>query len=217
MAFASFWRNGGGGLESRFGALFVNYELVSGVNGWIGGSVQTEVLQAPLALGGDAVVPAGRHHWRQVEVAVFPSVGWRLQPGVLVSGGGFYDGTWLSVSGRLTWNASEHLTLEALIDRQHLRFTTRDQTVDPDLVRVRIRYALDTRLSVSSLIQYNRLARQTAGNVRVRFRFAEGRDLYLVWNERLNLDLDRDGPGAPLLPRSQGRTVQLKYSHTLIR
>lgn len=104
-----------------------------------------------------------------------------------------------------------------IVRRQHLRFASRDQTLDPDLAQLRIQYALDARLSVSSLVQYNRLADQTAGNVRVRYRFAEGRDLYLVWNERLNLDLDRNGPGAPLLPRSQGRTLLLKYSHTLTR
>ncbi len=217
LAVSAFWRNRDDVLDTFFGAFFLNYELKSGVNGWAGGSRHTEDLVVPLPLGDDVEIPAGRYTWHEAQVGVFPSTGSTLQVGFLLSGGGFYDGIRRAVSGSVRWSPSAHLTLETAYQRQHQRFDSRGQTLDADLGQLRILYAMDTRLSVSSLLQYNRLLDQAAGNVRVRYRFAEGRDLYLVWNERLNIDLDRNGPAGPVLPRSQGRTLQVKYSHTLIR
>ena len=217
VALASFWRNTDNALETFFGAFFLNYELKSGVNGWLGGTRRIEDLIVPLPLGNDVVVPTGRHVWHDMQIGVFPSNGRVLQAGILLSTGGFYDGTRRALSTRVAWSPSAHLTLEANYDRQALRFASRGQTLNPDVAQLRVQYALDTRLSVSSLLQYNRLAKHTAGNLRIRYRFSEGRDLFVVWNERLNLDLDREAPGVPPLPRSLGRTLQIKYSHTFIR
>ena len=50
-------------------------------------------------------------------------------------------------------------------------------------------------------------------NVRFRYNFAEGRDLWLVLNEGLVTDRLPD-PASPRLPLSMSRTLILKYTHT---
>ena len=57
-------------------------------------------------------------------------------------------------------------------------------------------------------------ARRFTTNARLRYNFREGQDLWLVWNEGLNLD--RDVLGAPRLPRTNARTLTMKYTHTLV-
>jgi hypothetical protein len=53
-----------------------------------------------------------------------------------------------------------------------------------------------------------------AANVRVRYNFREGQDLWLVYNEGWNTDrFDQDPP----LPRTDNRTLLLKYTHTFAR
>jgi hypothetical protein len=48
-------------------------------------------------------------------------------------------------------------------------------------------------------------------NSRLRYNPAEGHDLYVVWNHGLNSDLDiRE----PRLPRTDTRTILVKYSRT---
>ena len=49
--------------------------------------------------------------------------------------------------------------------------------------------------------------------MRFRYNLREGNDLWIVFNEGLNTDLDRF-PDRPRLPRMNDRTLLLKYSHT---
>lgn len=51
-------------------------------------------------------------------------------------------------------------------------------------------------------------------NVRLRYAFAEGTDLWLVYNEGLDTDPLRD-VGGLRSPTSLARTVLLKYTHTV--
>ena len=77
--------------------------------------------------------------------------------------------------------------------------------------------ALDTRISFSTLAQYSNVADLTTVNARFRYHFREGTDLWVVYNEGLNMDrtgdLDFLDPRRPL---SAGRTLMVKYTHALI-
>jgi hypothetical protein len=50
-----------------------------------------------------------------------------------------------------------------------------------------------------------------AANLRFRYNFREGNDLWIVYNEGLNTDRRRE---LPVLPITEGRTVLLKYTYT---
>ena len=77
--------------------------------------------------------------------------------------------------------------------------------------RVKIQMALDTKLSANAFIQYNSFADLITPNVRIRYNFREGNDLWLVYNEGLNTDR---GVVDPRLPLIDTRTVLLKYTYT---
>ena len=58
---------------------------------------------------------------------------------------------------------------------------------------------------------YNHVDNIIVSNIRLRYNFSEGHDLWIVYNEGINTDRDRIGP---ILPRTNNRTVLLKYTYT---
>jgi hypothetical protein len=62
-------------------------------------------------------------------------------------------------------------------------------------------------------VQYNSTTRRADLNFRFRYAFAEGTDLWLVYNEGLDTDVEMLQPGVRS-PRSLARTLILKYTHT---
>jgi hypothetical protein len=109
---------------------------------------------------------------------------------------------------------SAHLELRGGWEWNRIRFGERDQAFDAHLLRLTARAALDAHLSMDVFAQVNSLDDRVATNARVRYNVREGQDLWLVWNEGLNLE--RDVAGVPRLPFSHARTLSVKYTHTLI-
>lgn len=70
---------------------------------------------------------------------------------------------------------------------------------------------LSTKISFSAFVQYNSAGKVIITNFRFRFNPREGNDLYLVYDEGLNLDRERE---IPVLPVRTVRTLLLKYSYT---
>lgn len=129
-------------------------------------------------------------------------------------GGGeqeLYDGWRANVWWNPRWNASRHLELSLQYELDIVRFPDRDQGFDAHIARLRANTALDTRFSVNAFVQYRNIGELVATNVRLRFNFREGNDLWLVYNEGLNLNRDRLEPALPL---TDNRTVLLKYTYT---
>jgi hypothetical protein len=77
-----------------------------------------------------------------------------------------------------------------------------------------VQLALDTRISFSTLAQVSNIADLATFNARFRYNVREGTDLWIVYNEGLNTE--RDVLDRPRLPLSSGRTILVKYTHTLI-
>ncbi len=71
---------------------------------------------------------------------------------------------------------------------------------------------MNTSFSVNAFVQYSNISDLVAANLRLRYNFREGNDLWLVYNEGLNLDRDRVEPS---LPVTDSRTVLVKYTYTL--
>lgn len=207
-------RNADRSVESALLYPYFNFFFKSGLSGYLGVARQIEDLQFPLQFSAAAAVDPGHYRFDQFQSALYSPQGGRLTGSMLFNVGEFFDGTqlFLDLSPRL--NLSRHLTLDATYQRNRVRFSDRSQALDADLFRLRINLAANIRLSGSAFVQYNRAAGAVVGNVRIRYQFAEGRDLYLVYDELVNTDLERLGPGAVQLPRSQQRAMLLKYTYT---
>jgi hypothetical protein len=209
-----FRRNADNELESATVNVFLNWALKSGWFGYFVQSNEIEDLPVELVLAPDATVPAGRHEWRRIAANFFPPSRPRLRMSLSTSLGGFYDGDQFTATLGPTWSASEHLEIAGEYSFNRIRLPDRGQRLNADIARLHIQAALDAHLSATTFLQYSDAGGLAIGNIRVRYHLSEGRDLFLVYNERLNTERDGLDPRPPL---SQDRTLVVKYSHAFVR
>ncbi len=129
-----------------------------------------------------------------------------------VSAGGFYGGRRVGGSLSPTWNLSKNLELGAGYEVNRLEFA--EDAITTQLARLRVDIALNTHLFLSTLAQYNTVLDRMSVNARFRYLFREGTDLWIAYNEGFNGE--RNNGLGPSLPLSAGRSIMVKYSHTLI-
>lgn len=123
----------------------------------------------------------------------------------------FYDGQQYSITVAPTWNQSRYFEISGEVELNYLNFSDRNQEEFLNIYRLRSLIALNTKVSLQLLSQYNYLARQIATNARFRYNFAEKNDLWIVYNEITNTDIER---AAPILPKFDNRVFLIKYTYT---
>jgi hypothetical protein len=212
LAFATF-RNADGALESAQYAVWVQWDTRTGGGGWVEPKGFHENVLLPFSIGNTVHIPAGSYDFADLQIVWTMPTGKRLRTNVDFRTGTYFDGKRTQVLFTPTWNQSSHLELGADYQISLLRFPVRNEQADIHVARLRVRAALDAQRSGNAFLQYNSTTNRLDLNVRLRYAFAEGTDLWLVYNEGLDTDPVRD----PLLGRSPGslaRTMILKYSHT---
>jgi hypothetical protein len=211
----STFRNSDDGLDSRFISNFLNFQLKNAWFGWVVHGFFAEDLAQQLTFGPNAFVPAGRHDYQQTSINLFSPNGSRLRLNTSISFGELYDGrqTVLNLGPTLNLGGG-YLEIAGEYIYNRLSFPDRDQKFNADIARLRLRASLDSRASLAALVQYNKSTNTILPNVRFRYHFSEGRDLYVVFNDQLNRELVPVTQGGPILPRSQNRAIVVKYSHT---
>ncbi len=212
-----FTANRDGKTESVFGALFLNFDTKAGWSGFLGSNYREELLRVPLPLSATVVVPARNHTFANGILSIATPQSRGFGATLFAGGGEFYDGRYVNVGVFPFWAPSKYVSVGAEVNVSRLRFSSRNESLTTDVLRLRINAALDSRLSLAAFLQQNVASRVVVPNVRLRYRFAEGRDVYLVYNERINTDLDSPVSNDVPLPRSAGRVLVLKYTHTFIR
>ena len=125
--------------------------------------------------------------------------------------GQFYDGTKLTVGFTPTWTVNPSLEISGFYQYNNIQFDSRDEEAIIHLARIKGLVMFTTKFSVSAFIQYNSLDKIFAGNIRLRYNPREGNDLYIVYNDNLNSDLNRE---IPVRPRVNARSILVKYSYT---
>ncbi|MHB1330295.1 MAG: hypothetical protein ACYC2K_19015, partial [Gemmatimonadales bacterium] len=213
LAFSTF-RNSDGALESAQYAFWVQWDTKAGGGGWLEPKLFHENVQAAFTLGGTAEIPAGAYTFADLQLALTMPSGSRIRTSLDARAGSYFDGTRAQVILNPTWNLSRHLELGGEYQATLLRFKSRNQKANIHLARLRIRAAADARSSGNAFIQYNSTTDRVDVNVRLRYSFAEGTDLWLVYNE--GLDAERTtGPEEVRSPLSLGRALLVKLTYTL--
>ena len=193
---------------------FVQVETKPGTTFKVAVNSRYEDVIDAFPLSDEVQVPAGSY-WATEGIAEFRAPrGWGLRPNTTLTVGEFFDGTRVGIGGNLSWSVNEHLELRGGYEWNRIDFPDRDQEFDSNLLTLTARGAFDTKLSVDVFGQYNSLLDVLTTNTRLRYNFSEGQDLWLVWNEGLNLE--REIFGVPRLPFVDARTLTLKYTHTFI-
>ena len=212
----AFFRNRDGAIESSNISYWWFYQFRSGTSGWLEMVNNYENVSTAFELGDSVMVEPGRYRFAELWFNLSPPAGRLLRSGIDSRVGRFYDGWRIKVRVNPTWNLSRYLELGGTYEINRIRFPERHTGLDVHVAGLRIGAAASARLSTIGLVQLNSVDRRLGVNVRLRYNFREGSDLWLVYDEGFNTDRDAE-PGSPRLPMSDGRVLRLKLTHTLAR
>ncbi len=143
-----------------------------------------EALERPFRVAGVLEVAPGEYrfdHWN----ARFVSAQHRtLATAVNLSSGGFFDGTRQDLGTVTQLKVNRHLFLGLDYSTRDIRLMAGD--LRTHLVAMRTSVALNTRLFGAALVQWNNVSREFGVNVRLRYTYRPGSDIYVVFNERVS-------------------------------
>lgn len=208
-----FYRNEDGSAESRSVHPEYEVEFKGGAQVTFGLNYNFESVADSFSIS-DAVIAPGEYWFHEGSAKVTLARSDMFRGDFTATAGRFYDGARLGLALNPAWNVSKYLELGGGYEVNRLNFAERGVGTTVHLARLKVQVALNTRFSLSSLAQYNSAAELTSFNVRFRYHFREGTDLWIVYNEGLNTE--RNNGLDPRLPLSAGRSAMLKYSHALI-
>jgi Domain of unknown function (DUF5916)/Carbohydrate family 9 binding domain-like len=214
LAFQTF-RNSDGALETGTWAAWVQWDTKAGGGGWIEPKLFRENVREAFAIG-STTIPAGRYTFADLQVVFSMPQGARRRTDVNVRAGSFFDGTRFQAVVTPTWNVSRHLELGASYQLTRLRFHDRREADDIHLAGLQVRAALHARASANAFVQFNSTTQRVDANIRLRYNFAEGTDLWVVYDEGLLTDRLLE-PGSVPLPLSASRTLLVKCTYTFNR
>ena len=134
---------------------------------------------------------------------------------ITLSEGYFYNGKQFYASLSPTLNLGKHLDIRANYSFTYLRFV-KENTYHPiHLAKLSFNYAFDLHFSANFNIQYNSNEKRFFNNARLRYNFADGHDLYLVWNE--NFFSERTYYNEAFIrPKSEQQVFLVKYYYTFL-
>ena len=115
------------------------------------------------------------------------------------------------------WSASKHVQLQTEYMINMVRFPDRDERFNTHILRFKAQLAVNTKASLSAFVQYSSASDLVTSNLRFRYNFSEGNDLWLVYNEGQNRDRERlllEDRNRPILPRYESRLLLIKYTYT---
>ncbi len=214
LVVTTYLRNEDRSVESSWYRLAWQFRLKSGATHSLEVEVFDEDLRTPVSFPEDTEVPPGRYAYHVWSWNYTARDGQLFRTDARVSGGSFFDGTNVEFEAEPTWNLSRHVELGATYRFNRVRFPERDVGFYVHLARVRAQIGFTTRISLNTFLQYNTAADALSANLRFRYNFREGNDLWIVYNESRNTNRLRM---MPHLPGLDGRTLLLKYTYTFIR
>jgi len=204
-------RNDDGSVESALYEYDTDVRWKSGMFVWMDLEVHYEDLRSPLELPENTIVPVDNYTFFRMEGGGGLSSGLLFRPSVSWGISSFYGGKRFDAGWNATWNASPVLQFIGSYSYNRIRFPDRDQGFDAHIVQLRVRVTPNTRLSAHTFIQYSNTSSLGIANVRLRYNFREGHDLWFVYNEGFNT---QRFDSRPALPVSNEQTFLLKYTYT---
>ncbi|MGH9163470.1 MAG: DUF5916 domain-containing protein, partial [Vicinamibacteraceae bacterium] len=174
--------SGAGALESRrqVGRFITEFESSDQIT--MEGTNNYELLVEPFRLGQNLTIPPGGYRFSDISLSYFLGSQHRGSGTLTVQRGSFYGGTITTLgflSGQI--GITPRLMLEpslssTRIDLPHGKLTT-------NLIQTRTDYSFTNRMFVSALVQFNSADRTLGGNVRFRWEYRPGSELFVVYTD----------------------------------
>ena len=184
--------DGAGLLETRaqqglFGIEFENGDLF-----FAGATDSFELLKQAFPMTPDITIPAGDYRFRNTRIVYALGQQRAVSGGLSFDRGGFFGGERTGVGytfGRMY--LSSQLNIEPALSFNWLELP--DDDVRTDLVSVRTTYTLTPRMFVAALVQYNSTLDSLGTNLRFRWEYQPGSELFVVYTDERDT-LDPRGP-----------------------
>jgi hypothetical protein len=212
-----FWKDNGTNItQSALVSAGYSMELKSSSGIMVNLNHAYDFLADTFYLSNDAViayVPSGSYNYNFATVYLHTPYTKNIYFEVTSNMGEFYDGNQFTVNVATTFKFGALLSLSPSYEYDRIRFPERSQAFDGQIAGVKAILMLNNKLSVSAQVQYSNIAHGMVTNIRLRYNPKEGNDLYIVFNEGRNIQLDRVYPS---LNPVANRGVLLKYTYTFI-
>lgn len=172
-----------------------------------------ENLLEALPLAGGITIPAGTYDFYRYQGSYSMAVDKTFRTSATLETGSFYDGWLHSLALNPSWYLSKYIQLGLQYSYNYGKFSDRDEQLNFHIARLNIGTALDRKVSTNALVQYNSAADLFTANVRFRYNFREGQDLWVVFNSGLNTNREAY---LPVQPSINSQSILVKYIHTLV-
>jgi hypothetical protein len=180
---AEYIENGAGRLETRKYEGEFKIEFQTGDGFEIKHEREYEYLKNPFPIATGVTIPAGAYRFHNTRLAVNVAQQRKLSAQIRVDAGTFYSGTRTAIEvSRGRMNLTSRFSLEPTysINRVELpegAFTT-------NLFGSRATYTMTPLMFASALVQYNSSNSALTANVRLRWEYRPGSELFVVFNEQ---------------------------------
>ena len=133
--------------------------------------------------------------------------------------GDFYGGRRHSLFSEVDYIFNKRFSSNVVVDYNRMKFPLKysangNRVETQTVISGRLNYNISSTLSIATLLQYDEKGESFGSNICLRYNPAEGRDLYVVFNQELNTTRYHYSPVKPL---TQSQAIIFKYSHTIIR
>jgi hypothetical protein len=196
--------DGLGYLESRQQQARFNTEFETSDQLAVEATASHERLLEPFVVSRGAVVLPGAYSFNDVAASYTFGAQRRSSGTFSLRRGGFYNGTITSLgytAARI--ELTRQLSVEPNLTMN--RVTLPDGTFTTQLLRTRLDYAFTPRMFASALVQYNSGDRTSSSNLRLRWEYQPGSEVFLVYSD----ERDTTGRGFPSL---QNRAIVVKLT-----
>jgi hypothetical protein len=175
-------------LETRQNQIAFQTELENSDQFGVRVSDSYELLQRPFfPSGGEVAIPVGGYGFMDARFTYALGPQRLLNGRVEVATGGYFDGDITSVDlsrGRV--DLSSRLSVEPSVSFNWIDLP--GGSLRTDLARTRVNYTFSPRMFFSGLLQYNSANRTVGTNLRLRWEYSPGSELFVVYTEEQDTD-----------------------------
>ncbi|MBI3047755.1 MAG: carbohydrate binding family 9 domain-containing protein [Acidobacteria bacterium] len=170
-----------GRLETREAQASSRIEFNNGGFWWSDYTRNYELIERPFEIAKGIVIAPGQYRFHGIQSTFYVPPQWRFTGRINGSSGTFYGGTRREVGYDGRVEVTSQLAVEPRVSINWVdlpvgRFTTR-------LLGSRVTYTMTTRAALSALVQYNSSNSTLSSNVRFRWEYRPGSDLFVVYSD----------------------------------
>ncbi|MBL0171193.1 MAG: carbohydrate binding family 9 domain-containing protein [Gemmatimonadaceae bacterium] len=152
-----------------------------------------ERLDRPFAVARGVTVPVGSYRYNVARATYTLGTQRPVSGALVLARGSFYDGTLSEMTWRGRVDVSPRLVAEPTVS--YNRISGPFGQGESNLIGSRLTYTMSPRMFAAALVQYQSRTQSMTTNVRLRWEYSPGSELFIVYSDgRLT-----DGPGFPAL------------------